>query len=80
VSFSNRLQFTWVAIEVLKNLQVHGTVNYVKNYYHLEALAHQLSMLGRSIFLSWNVAYVVALLVLLGSLQVVNGSMPSALR
>lgn len=65
---------------MLKKLWVHGTVSYVRNYYHLEAQELQLSMFGKSIFLLWNVVYAVALLVLLGSVQMVYGSMPSVLR
>lgn len=64
---------------MLKNLRVHGAVNYVR-ICHLEALELHLIIFGRSLILLRNVVYVVALLVPLGSHQMVNGSMLSVLR
>lgn len=64
---------------MLENLQVRGTVNYVKNYHHLEAL-ELLSIFGRKIILLQNVVYVVAKLGLLENLLMDSGCMPSVLR
>lgn len=63
-----------------KNLQVHGSVSYVKKCHHLEVPEPPLSTSGRNLILLLNAGYVVVVLVLLGNLQMVNGFMPSVLR
>lgn len=68
----NRWQSTSIVIEVSKILQAHGFVSSVKIYCHLKA--------GEYHLVQQNVAYVVAVLVHLGSQLMVNGSMPSVLK
>lgn len=74
------MQFTWIAIVVLKNLQAHGTVRYVKKHQPLGILELLPSTFGNSLSLSLNVGYVAVPLVLLGNLLVVSGSMLSVQR
>jgi hypothetical protein len=57
---------------------VHGIVNYVKNYCHLDAL-ELLSISGTGQIVR-NVVYVVVLLVLSGNLLMVDGFMPFVQR
>lgn len=61
---------------MLKNLQVRGTANCVKNCHLPEVLELQLSTFGINRILLPNVDYVVAVLVLLESVPMVNGFMP----